>query len=441
MNQKFYHSVYLQAERCVGCIHCLKRCPTEAIRVPNRKAEIIKEFCIDCSECILHCPQNAKRSRRDQLTDLDRYAYTVALVDPSIYGQFNHLHDTNILLTAVLNLGFDDVFEIAYAYEYMLEKTISYIRDNPKSLPLLGTTCPSVLRLIRVRFPELIPYLSPFLPPPEIAARAAVKLAQEKSGLPREKIGIVYIAPCPAQISFSKSPLGMKQTQIDVCLAMKDVYKPLLPLMKQAAKNPLPLARAGKLGVLLGAAFREARTIDEENVIAVDGIENVIKVLNDIEDDRFPDNMEYVELKGCHCGCVGGVLNVENPYIARAKNKMLERHAPDTHSSVSFFEEECGIDLMCPEKISYEPVYTLGSNMIESMQKMQQVEDILKTLPGLDCGSCGAPTCRTLAEDIVRNETRASKDQCIYYLRGKYYNMMREAENQEERNEPNDETD
>ena len=31
---------------------------------------------------------------------------------------------------------------------------------------------------------------------------------------------------------------------------------------------------------------------------------------------------------------------------------------------------------------------------------------------GRDCGSCGAPSCRALAEDIVRGE--ASRNDCIY---------------------------
>ena len=104
---KFFHSVYLEDEKCTGCITCLKRCPTQAIRVRNGKAHIISEFCIDCGECIRHCPHHAKHTRRDFLSDLDRFEYTVALPAPSLYSQFNNVRDNDILLTALTLMGFE----------------------------------------------------------------------------------------------------------------------------------------------------------------------------------------------------------------------------------------------------------------------------------------------------------------------------------------------
>ena len=76
--EKFIHSVTLDKDLCKGCINCIKRCPTEAIRVRGGKASINNKFCIDCGECIRHCPHHAKHTRRDFLSDLDRFEYTVA---------------------------------------------------------------------------------------------------------------------------------------------------------------------------------------------------------------------------------------------------------------------------------------------------------------------------------------------------------------------------
>ena len=70
---KFFHSVYLDSDKCTGCITCLKRCPTQAIRVREGKAHIINEFCIDCGECIRHCPHHAKHTRRDSIQILEEY--------------------------------------------------------------------------------------------------------------------------------------------------------------------------------------------------------------------------------------------------------------------------------------------------------------------------------------------------------------------------------
>ena len=46
---RFFHSVTLDKDKCVGCTNCIKRCPTQAIRVRGGKAQIISERCIDLS--------------------------------------------------------------------------------------------------------------------------------------------------------------------------------------------------------------------------------------------------------------------------------------------------------------------------------------------------------------------------------------------------------
>ncbi len=77
MSDKFFHSVYLDADLCKGCINCIKRCPTEAIRVRNGKARITSSFCIDCGECVRVCANHAKKVSIDSLDILDQYEYTV----------------------------------------------------------------------------------------------------------------------------------------------------------------------------------------------------------------------------------------------------------------------------------------------------------------------------------------------------------------------------
>ena len=96
-----YHSVRLDKSRCKGCTNCLKRCPTEAIRIRHNTASIIHERCIDCGECIRICPHHAKLPSYDKLEVLKDYEYTVALPAPALYGQFNNLDDVNIVLTAL----------------------------------------------------------------------------------------------------------------------------------------------------------------------------------------------------------------------------------------------------------------------------------------------------------------------------------------------------
>ena len=72
-------------------------------------------------------------------------------------------------------------------------------------------------------------------------------------------------------------------------------------------------------------------------------------------------------------------------------------------------------DMYFDSEIEYEPVYTFGSNVVDNISKMMHVEELCKKFPGLDCGSCGAPSCKALAEDIVRGQ--AKEKDCIHVLR------------------------
>ena len=420
---KFYHSVRLNEELCKGCINCIKRCPTQAIRVRNGKARINSKFCIDCGECIRVCPHHAKRATYDKMEDLKQYEYTVALPAPSLYSQFNNLDDVNIVLNGLLMMGFDDVFEVSAAAELVSEATREYIQSNPHKLPVISTACPSVVRLIRVRFPNLISNLLPLNPPVEVAAILAARKAVKKTGLPREKIGIAFISPCPSKVTYVKAPLGTEKSQVDKVLAIKDIYPQLLSCMKAVVANPPEIGMSGKIGVSWGRSGGEASGLFTEEYLAADGIENVIRVLEDMEDQKF-SNLKFVELNACNGGCVGGILTVENPYVAEVKLKRLRKYMPVARRHMA--EETDKRDwIHWTRQVEYEPVFSLGDNMMESFMKLNQVERLCRKLPGLDCGSCGAPTCKALADDIVRGE--ASETDCVYYLRENLHRLSEEV--------------
>lgn len=420
---KFYHSVHLDEDLCRGCINCIKRCPTQAIRVRNGKARINSKFCIDCGECIRVCPHHAKQASYDRLDVMKEYRYTVALPAPSLYSQFNNLDDVNIVLNALLLMGFDDVMEVSAAAELVSEATREYLAEHQEKLPMISTACPSVVRLIRVRFPNLISHLLPINPPVEVAACMAARRAMEKTGLPREDIGICFISPCPSKVTYARAPLGTEKSQIDRVLAIKDVYPRLLSCMKAVGPDPREISSSGKIGVSWGRSGGEAGGLFTESYLAADGIENVIRVLEDLEDQKF-SNLQFVELDACSGGCVGGVLTVENPYVAEVKLKRLRKYMPVARAHMD--DETYAESYMdWTRKVDYEPVFSLGHNMMESFARLNQVERLLKKLPGLDCGSCGAPTCKALAEDIVRGEAR--EEDCVYYLRESLHKLSCEV--------------
>lgn len=409
---KFFTSVRLEESLCKGCINCIKRCPTQAIRVRDGKAVITKEFCIDCGECIRLCPHHAKLATYDTLDIMKEYDYTVALPAPSLYGQFNNLEDVNIVLNALKLMGFDDVYEVSGAAELISEISRDYVENHKEKWPIISTACPSVVRLIRVRFPNLIEHLIPIQAPVDLAAQIARKKAIEKTGLSPNQIGIIFISPCPAKVTAVKQPLGMEKSEVDGVLAIKDVYPQLVSSMKQVAKKGEieEISISGKIGLSWGGSGGEAGGLLTDSYLAADGIENVIRVLEDLEDEKF-SNLEFIELNACSGGCVGGVLTVENPYVAKVKLKSLRKYMPVACNHMSLN----GINAYWTDAVEYEPVFKLGDSMTESINMIAKVEELLEKFPGLDCGSCGAPTCKALAEDIVRGV--AKEKDCIHILR------------------------
>lgn len=413
MDGKFTNSVHLDPDLCKGCINCIKRCPTGAIRVRNHKACITKEFCIDCGECIRICQNHAKLPTYDPLDVLNDYKYKVALPAPSLYGQFNNLDDPNIVLTALKKMGFDDVYEVGAAAEVVSQLSRDYVEKHKEQWPLISTACPSITRLIRVRFPNLIDHLLPLLPPVEIAAKEARAAAVRHTGLSPSDIGIIFISPCPSKVTAVKSPLGQEKSYIDAVIAVKDVYVKLLPLMKEITA-PEDLSMAGRIGIGWGLSGGEAGGLLTDSYLAADGIENVIRILEDLEDQKFTD-LEFIELNACNGGCVGGVLNIENPYLATVKMNHLKKYMPVSVKHMEVTDVITPEEALWSTEVQYEPVYKLGKNMRESIRMMNAAEAIEQKLPGLDCGACGAPTCKALALDIVKGD--AKELDCIHLLR------------------------
>lgn len=414
-----YHSVTLDSSKCKGCINCIKRCPTEAIRVRNGKAYIIPERCIDCGECIRVCPQHAKKAVFDSLDCLDKFKWKVAMPAPALYGQFNNLDNIDKVLTALKMIGFDDVFEVSSAAEIVSECTRKLMASGKLPRPVISSACPAVTRLIRVRFPSLCRNVLPVLAPVEIAAHMARREAMSKTGLAAEDIGVFFISPCPAKVTYVRSPLGTEKSEINYVLAISDIYPKIAGKIKHM-KEPEQLARSGIIGVGWAGSGGESSALLDEKYLAADGIENVINVLEEIEDEKLGE-VDFIELNACSGGCVGGVLTVENPYIAKARIQRLRKYLP---VACNHLPGEVPASVMWTMPLEYVPVLKLDDNVSVAMKKLMAIDALLEEMPGLDCGSCGAPSCRAFCEDVIRG--LADKGDCIFIVRERINKLVDE---------------
>ena len=414
----YKHSVTLELSKCKGCTNCIKRCPTEAIRVRDGHAIIKEDKCIDCGECIRLCPYQAKKAIYDKLEDFSGYKYKIALPAPAFYGQFNDLDDVDYILTALLECGFDAVYEVSKAAEIITEHTRRYMKRTDLPKPVISSACPAIVRLISQRFPCLVDNLLPIMPPIEYAARQARKEAlAAHPELSDGDICVLFISPCPAKISYIKNPIGVEKSAVTGGLAINDVYFKVRAKRKDV-DIPKSLSNTGIIGLNWAGSGGEATSLLSDHYLAADGIENCIKVLDEIENGNFGD-LDFVELNACIGGCVGGTLNVENPFIAKARLRSLRKYLPVSANHISE-AEALSKDIFYDAQIDNNCVDMLAGDRMTAIAKMTQIETIYRELPHLDCGSCGAPNCHALAEDIVKND--ACKSDCLIQLREKQKN-------------------
>lgn len=412
----YFHSVTLDEEKCRGCTNCIKRCPTEAIRVRKSKARIIKERCIDCGECIRVCPYHAKKAITDPLEMINKYKYRIAIPAPSIYGQFKPKFSRNRVLTALKSLGFDEVFEVARAAEIVTCATRELLNAGRGKKPFISSACPAVVRLIQVRFPNLIDNVIKLESPMEVAARVARSRAARRARTGAGNIGVFFITPCAAKATSIKAPFEKDKSLVDGAISIRDIYlRVLMNLEKSAAANGENLVQAGYEGIRWANSGGEGLAIGTDRFLAVDGIHNVITILDEIENDRLED-VDFVEALACTGGCIGGPLTVENVYVARTR---LKKHIDEAKGKETACgeAEETFEELSWTGSIEHKPVMKLDEDILVAIKKLETLELINNRLPGLDCGACGAPSCRALAEDIVRGN--ANETDCIFKLREK----------------------
>lgn len=418
--EKLLHSVYLDEEKCLGCTTCLRSCPTGAIRVRGGKATINESKCIDCGECIRVCPHHAKLAKTDPLTIINDFKYKVAIPAPAIVGQFKTKYSIERILSAIKKLGFDEVVEVAYGAEVVGQalKYEYHAKRYPK--PLISSACPAVVKLIQVRFPELTNNICRLKSPMAMTARLVRKRLREEGKYKNDEIGVFFITPCAAKATMVNNPTSSeydKYDHIDGAIAIKEIYSDIATHLndceiQEDIHNSTPEAFSWAL------SGGESEYLKNKNVLYVDGIQNVINVLEEIECGKL-DTIEFFEGLACIGGCVGGCLTVENNYVAKMYIQERAKKMKQTsivHMSDEYVKSVYNSGMMhIKERILPRSPEPLDLDINKAIEKMKQIEILEAKLPGLDCGSCGAPGCRALAEDIVAG--KAKEIDCVFVLK------------------------
>ena len=409
----------------------MMHCPTNALRIRGGKVILHKnDWCIDCGECLIVCPHHAVYAVQDDFNHIFDYKCRVALLPASFIGQFSKRRREEDIFDALYALGFTHIYQVEVTAELIRDEMQRRISEAAEK-PVISVFCPSVVRLIQIRFPSLVDHLLTLKTP--VGATALLYRKQlEDEGYAPEDIGIFYVTPCAAKIAEIKSDTdNMRQIQgvINMDFLYNKVWYVLSNRSQYPVKGgdvPLPLTECEMCWSLPGG---EAGCFEGRN-LAIDEMHNVIDFLEQLENTTAIQNVNFLELRACDQGCVGGVLTPANRFLAaerirhRAKKYIGPSHLSNTVSAENIQMLHNNIEA---QEIEARIKHVFDGTRQEVLHKMERVEAIVKMLPGIDCGACGAPSCHAMAEDIMRGEAKLKN--CLLLMRTMEINNVMQSEN------------
>jgi iron only hydrogenase large subunit-like protein len=411
------HGFKIDTAKCEGRMYCMRACPTHAIRVKNGKAHLIPDLCIDCGSCLGVCPSKAISATTISLAELDRFKFKVAVASPALYTQFG-LNDTPAQVgRALLDLGFDAVWEYAADIELVERAITDCVKKWPGPFPLISDSCPVIVRLVQVSYPSMTENIIPIEVPREIAGREVKRRYSQELGLRPEEIAAIYITPCQAKSISILQPAEESKSYLDGAVAISEIYNDVLYRLRKDTQKLKTDTQEGLIdsGELFhwGNPEGEFPSLSREHFLPLTGLPDIIKIFNDIERGRLT-NIEFLECHACRGGCNGGNLTVENLYVARSKDLRLKAKMPKPPPE---FEKEvarryAGEDFSLRGSVKPRSMAKDVVDLRERVMRRKRAEDILKALPLLNCGLCGAPSCKDHADDVA--QTRAEVSDCVF---------------------------
>lgn len=410
------HYIQLKKSNCKNCYKCIRHCPVKSIRFSDHQANIVKEQCILCGECFVACPQNAKQIRSDigiarELLASGKPVY--ASVAPSFIANYEGA-DLSSLAKALQKLGFAGTEETAIGATIVKSRYEAMIRSG-EGKAIISSCCHTVNVLIQKYYPEAIPYLAQVLSPMQAHC---MKLKEEHPGA-----YTVFLGPCISKkeeaelypgivdcaLTFEELSAWLKEENITVLPADNTISPALTPASSSSSSQgrarlfPIP-------GGIIRSMFTEELDYD---FIAIDGIDNCMKALNNIIKGEI--NNCFIEMSACSGSCIGGPAMDKEHRMPLTDFVRVNRFAREQDFAVDFPQQDRLV-----KHFSYLgfPNQMPGSHAIlEILHKMGKSQPEQE----LNCGSCGYNTCRDKAIAVLQG--KADLTMCLPYLKEKAENF------------------
>jgi iron only hydrogenase large subunit-like protein/uncharacterized Fe-S cluster-containing protein len=394
----------LKKSNCKNCYKCIRHCPVKSIRFSGNQAHIIGNECILCGHCFVVCPQNAKEivDETEKVKVLIQSGSPViASLAPSFIANYDGV-GIESMRDALKKLGFTDAEETALGATQVKREYDRILREEDRDI-VISSCCHSVNLLIQKYFPRELEYLADVLSPMQ------AHCADIKKRIARAKT--VFIGPCVAK----KDEADYYGDTVDAVLTFEELTNWLRAEsieLKQEI-NPDPQSRARFFPTAGGVLKTMSCDSLKYTYLAIDGVENCIAALRDIESGRI--HHCFIEMNACTGGCIGG------PVMEK-----YHRSPVRDYLAVASFAGEKDFDVDQPEhrdmRKHFEPI-----DQRAAIPKEDEIRDILRQMgkfkpsQELNCGSCGYNSCREKAIAIYQGKAEISM--CLPYLMDKAENM------------------
>ncbi len=391
----------LKKSNCKNCYKCIRHCPVKAIRFSGNQAHIIGNECILCGQCFVVCPQNAK-----QIVDETEKAKVllqgpnpvIVSLAPSFIVNYEGV-GINAMRDALQKMGFYDVEETAIGATIVKNEYERMLREEERDV-LITSCCHSVNLLIQKYFPSCMEYLADVVSPMQAHCNDI------KKRFPNAKT--VFIGPCVAKKDEAEHYEGI----VDAVLTFEE----LTDWMKEAGielkqeKDMTAESRARFFPTTGGVLKTMADKAPGYTYVAIDGVQNCIDVLRDIENGKI--HKCFIEMSACVGSCTGGPV----------MEKYHKTSAVLDYMKIADYAGEKDFDVVQPKAVELkkhfeyierrlqQPTESEIYNVLRQMGKFKPSDE-------LNCGSCGYNSCREKAIAIYQGKSEISM--CLPFLKDK----------------------
>ncbi len=391
----------LKKSNCKNCYKCIRHCPVKSIRFSGNQAHIIGNECILCGQCFVVCPQNAKQivDETEKVKVLLQGGEPVVVsLAPSFVANYDDV-GIESMRDALKKLGFFDVEETAIGATIVKNEYERMLKEEERDI-VISSCCHSINLLIQKYFPSALEYLADVISPMQAHCQDI------KKRYPNAKT--VFIGPCVAKKDEAEHYEGIVDAVLtfeELSNWLKEENIELKQEMDSTAKS-----RARFFPTTGGILKTMAQDAPGFNYIALDGVQNCIDALKDIENGKI--HKCFIEMSACVGSCIGGPV----------MEKYHKAEPIRDYITIANYAGNDDFDVSVPTYVELRKQFEFIEHKLP-MPSESEIFAVLREMgkfkpsDELNCGSCGYNTCREKAIAICQGKAEISM--CLPFLKDK----------------------